>query len=62
VEIRAVVEVDPTAYAVAALAEEQTSVLLTDPADIAAEVRGHWPIEDTIPRWARHAITVIEER
>jgi hypothetical protein len=62
VEVHAVLDVDPTAYAQASLEEEWTSELLTDPAAIAAEVRGHWPIGDTIPRWARDSITLVEER
>lgn len=60
-EIRGVLEIDLDAYAAAALEEEDTTELLTDPDEILMEVSGHFPIEDAIPRWARNAIKFVSE-
>lgn len=59
-ELLAVIEIDTDAYAAAALEEEAFAIgeVPTATVEIANLATGHFPIEDAVPRWARHAITV----
>ena len=63
IQMVSTVVVDTDAYAAAAIEEEAFAEgeVTTDPDIITELVVGHFPVEEAIPRWARHCLTCKRE-